>query len=315
MGGGGGVFGGRYSPEKYKEILRDTQSKSQNASFETSANDMVNGLLAQYSRDPEKTTEHLDSIKSCMEDGIDGILELRFGGSVHKHTYVDGLSDVDVLVIVNRSELSDASPRDILEYIKEKIRRSNLRGVSSMKIGDLAVTVTFSDGEQIQLLPALRQETGYKIPNRGTDKWSNIIRPERFADRLTKVNQSCGDKVIPVVKLAKDIIYSLPSDQQLTGYHIESLAVEIFKDYPSNEPRVPRAMLKYFFEKAPGLVKSPISDQTGQSLHVDDYLGNNDSRERQKIGYVLNRIYNRIKNADNVQDLDEWRSILGITET
>ncbi len=312
MGGGGGVFGGKYNPERYKEILRDAQSKSSNKSFETEANGMVDGLLAEYSRNPDRTTEHLELVKNCLEDGIDGTLELRFGGSVHKHTYVDGLSDVDVLVIINNSELANGSPKEILNYIKDKIEKSNLQGVSSVKIGDLAVTVTFSDGEEIQLLPALKQETGYKIANRGSNSWSGIIRPEKFANRLTEVNQSCGGKVVPVVKLAKDIIYSLPSDQQLKGYHIESLAVEIFKDYPSDKPRIPRQMLKDFFEGAAKLVNSPINDQTGQSLHVDDYLGNYDSVERRKIGYALNRIYNRMKNADNVHDVDEWKSILGL---
>ena len=50
-------------------------------------------------------------------------VDLKFAGSVSKHTYVDGLSDVDVLVLVNESELANKTPNEIKEYIKSKLQQ------------------------------------------------------------------------------------------------------------------------------------------------------------------------------------------------
>ena len=312
MGGGGGAFNSNYDSEKYKQILRETETRTSNLPFESTVNSLINDILSHYNQDSDRTNDHIAQLKGTLEDGIDGVLEMRFGGSVHKHTFVDGLSDIDILVIVNRTELRESSPKAIQQYIRDKLIETRDRDITDIKVGDIAVTVTFSDGEQIQLLPALRENDGYKIPGESSVKWSDIIRPDKFANRLSEVNQACGGKVVPVVKLAKDIIYSLPRDQQLKGYHIESLAVEIFKSYPETASKTPRSLLEYFFDTAKNLVKRPIEDKTGQSLHVDDYLGQADSSERQKISYVLDRISRRMKNADRVGSVDEWRSILGL---
>ena len=310
MGGGGGVFSGDYSPDKYRKILRESEEKTENVQYETDVNGFINNLLGEYNRDAEKTNEHLRDIDEIIGTGLDGTLHMKFGGSVHKHTYVDGLSDVDVLVEVNRSELSDASPSEVLDYLRGELEDSNRRDISDVKVGKLAVTVTFSDGESIQLLPALKRGDGYKISN-GNGEWSNIIRPDIFAKKLTEVNQRCNNKVVPVIKLAKDIIYQLPQEQQLNGYHIESIAVEAFKNYPDSESKTSKRMLRYFFEKAKDIVNDPIRDSTRQSLRVDDYLGEAESVERKRMSYVLDRIYKRMKNADLVGSVDEWKSILG----
>ena len=309
MGGGGGVFSGDYSPHKYREILRESEQKTENVQFETDVNSFLNDLLGTYNRDSDRTNEHLLEIDEIIGSELDGTLDMKFGGSVHKHTYVDGLSDIDVLVEVNKSELSGASPSEVLEYLKGELDNSNRSNISDVKVGKLAVTVNFSDGDSIQLLPAVKSGDGYKISN-GKGEWSNIIRPDAFARKLTEVNQKCGYKVVPMIKLAKDIIYQLPEEQQLTGYHIESIAVEAFKKYPDSEPRTPKKMLKYFFEKAKDIVNEPITDSTHQSLHVDDYLGDGGSADRKRMSYVLDRIFKRMKNADLVGSVDEWKSIL-----
>jgi len=310
-GGSGGYFGGSYTPDKYKEIIKETRKGTQDAQFETTVNEMINERLAGYDRDSETTTEHLDEIKETIEEDDIGTIEIRFGGSVKKHTYVDGISDVDVLIIINKSDLSDASPQEVLNYVKTRLDDANLRGVEDVRVGKLAVTVTFSDGEEIQLLPAIKREEGYKIPDRKGDKWSNVIRPDRFASKLTEVNQKCNGKVVPVVKLAKGIISQLPEDQQLSGYHVESIAIEVFKSYPDSRPKTPKAMLRYFFEKARDVVKSPIRDKTNQSIHVDDYLVQENSPERMRVSYTMDRIARKMKNADEVGSVEEWDAILG----
>ena len=111
---------------------------------------MINERVSEVQRDADTTRERLDDIKEIIEEDDIGTVEMRFGGSVMKHTYVEGLSDVDVLIIINKSELSEASPSEALEYIKTRINEANLHDVENVRVGNLAVTVTFSDGEEIQ---------------------------------------------------------------------------------------------------------------------------------------------------------------------
>ena len=201
-GGGGGVFGGDYSPDKYKKIIQETRDETKDAQFETNVNDMINERLSGYQRDAEETQERLDGIKEILQEEDIGTIDMRFGGSVMKHTYVDGLSDVDVLVLLNKTELSDASPREALEYIADRLEREGGNEIREIKVGDMAVTITYSDGQEIQLLPAIRSGEGYKIPKHRGNEWSNVIRPDRFASKLTEVNQRNNGNVVPVIKIA-----------------------------------------------------------------------------------------------------------------
>jgi predicted nucleotidyltransferase len=309
MGGGGGSFFSS-SREEYKKDLEDIKQRTLDADFEREVDDAISERLAEYNaRDRDRHNEYLDDIQTCIEEDNDGIIELKFGGSVKKYTFVDGLSDVDILVLINKSELSEKSPHEALDYIAESLD-DKLKNVENIRVGTLAVTVTYKDGTQIQLLPALKRGDGYRIPDAKGNDWSQVIRPDKFASRLTQVNESCSGKVVPTIKLIKGINSQLPDDQRLTGYHIESLAIEIFKSYPGDKPAKPKEMIKYFFQMAQEKVKQPIKDRTGQSLCVDDYLGRDNSPQRMRISYALSRISTRLKNAD-AGSIEEWESILG----
>jgi len=309
MGGGGGLFRD-HSPKELKREIKESREKTKNKSFETEVDIKINEILAEYNdRDVEAIQEHLEEIKKVIAEDITGTIDLKFGGSVSKHTYVDGLSDVDTLITIDKSELSSLSPQKVLEYLKSKLE-SNLSNVN-IEVGTLAVTLTFSDNTEIQILPAIKHYSGFKIPKSTGNGWSNIIHPQKFAERLTEVNKNLNYNVVPVIKLAKGIIAQLPKNQQLKSYHVESIAIEAFKKYPSTYPKTKKALMKHFFEKAKDIVKSEIKDRTGQSINVDSYLGPKNSSERSKASYVLNRIYKKMENADRIGSLPEWEKILG----
>ena len=116
-------------------------------------------------------------------------------------------------------------------------------------------------------------------------------------------------KLVPTIKLTKAVIATLPEQRRLTGYHVESLAIKIFKDYSGT--KIPKAMLHHFFEKAATFVKEPITDSSGQSVHVDEYLGGSNSLQRQIVADAMGRIARRIKNADGAGSIEMWRAILG----
>lgn len=306
MGGGGGWYNwpGKIDIEK---VLGASESTEARGEYERDVNQYLQSLLTEYNdRRVDEIQRHLETIKKALDKDIEGTLNLLFGGSVSKNTYVNGLSDVDMLVHVNSSSLGDASPDEVKQYIARRLQERFPD--SEVTTGKLAVTIKFSStGHEIQLLPALATRAGLKISNPNGGGWSPVIRPRRFAEKLTQVNRSCGNKVIPVIKLFKGLNASLPDNVQLTGYHVESLAIKAFESY--GERKTYKDMLQYFCKVASKMVLSPIKDATGQSVHVDEYLGTKGSHQRRACSAVLERLSNRLRRADVHLKTDRWKDL------
>ena len=312
MGGsGGGTFSGR-SPSDLQEQVRKAEGKAAEAAFDSELAGTLSELLATFNgRDEELVRERLEAVKTQLSEELDGTFDQFFGGSVAKHTYVDGLSDVDSLVVISDSELEGKTPQAVLNKI-EQILRSGLGSEASVSHGRMAVTIEYKDGMVLQILPALESKTGHiHVPSSRTSGWSKID-PVAFQKALTKRNQECGGKLVPTIKLAKAINGQLPAAQQLSGYHMESLAIAAFRDYKGEMST--RAMLPTFFERAKELVLSPIKDQSGQSVHVDGYLGTANSEHRQVASHLLSRIARRMRNASAAGSTAQWEALFGVDE-
>ena len=172
----------------------------------TLTNEQVDAYLREKlrdynDRDAEAINRHIRGLRDALEQSGNDVLPTRFGGSVSRHTYVDGLSDVDVLLIVNDSSLSGRDPRVVIQRMAELIQHRMPR--TQVSTGHLAVTVTYADGHEIQVLPAIRTKAGIRIANPGRNEWSGVLHPERFSQKLTDVNQANGGRVIPAIKLTK----------------------------------------------------------------------------------------------------------------
>ena len=50
-------------------------------------------------------------------------MQPMFGGSVNRGTDVNGISDVDVLLIVNQSSLANQPPSEVITYVRDTIDR------------------------------------------------------------------------------------------------------------------------------------------------------------------------------------------------
>ena len=170
-------------------------------------------------------------------------------------------------------------------------------------VGELAVTLTLEDTE-VQLLPALRHQQGFKIADSDGRNWAKV-NPLRFAKALTKANERLGRKLVPCVKLMKAVIAKLSESEQISGYHIESMAINVFKGYDG--PMTPKSMLHHFFVQAVGHVLRPIEDSSGQSVHVDEYLGAEKSLKRQDVARAFIRIRREIDNANETGSLERWK--------
>lgn len=307
MAGGGSRRFSR-SPSDIAKEVRASQEKLVSESFQSNLGSLIGDQLAAYnSRDVGLVRERLDLLKERLTGVLEGTVDQVFGGSVAKKTYVDGLSDIDSLLIVNDTSLASKSPSEVLDRLVG-ILSGHVTDAVSVTRGRMAVTIQYDDGMEVQLLPALRTATSMKVPSSRTEGWSSI-QPEGFQKALTRANTDCGGKLVPVIKLAKAINAKLPEALRLSGYHMESLGIAAFKGYAG--PRVASEMLPTYFEKAAQLIHGPIKDRTGQSVHVDEYLGAAGSPDRMARSHVLDRVAKRMRNATTGQSLEQWRDILG----
>jgi hypothetical protein len=305
MGGSGSSFHWINDPEKSAKKLRDAEQSSIERSFNVQVSALLSDILSKINnRNVELIQQHLSNVIKTLETDIEGTLDVRYGGSVAKHTYVDGISDIDTLAIINNSELNDKSPGEVKEYFFQKLiqRFPNTEIIKR----NLAVTIKYSDGTELQILPALKTQSGYKIAQ--DDQTWNHINPRQFVISLRACNIASEGKLVPMIKLAKSIISDLPENRRVSGYHTEALAVNIFNNYEGDKNT--KDMLIHFFKNAANKVLTPIKDRTGQSIHVDEYLGENNSLKRNMISDSFEQIARKMQNADGSQIIEKWKDIL-----
>jgi predicted nucleotidyltransferase len=215
MGGssGGGTFKGR-SPDQLRELVRKAEGQATEAAFDGELARMLGELLAGYNgRDTALVRERLEELKEALSEELDSSIDQFFGGSVAKHTYVDGLSDIDSLLVINDPDLREEKPKAVLTRM-EGILKEEIGTAASVSHGRMAVTVEYRDGMVIQLLPAIETEGDHvHVPSSLTEGWAKI-NPLAFQQALTKRNEQCAGKLVPTIKLAKAIVgqLTLPSE-------------------------------------------------------------------------------------------------------
>lgn len=304
MGGGGGGYSiGRGELDKLRAEVEDRTRRSL---LEAEVNELLGRELARINdRDTATVSGHLDQISDALGDRVAAFDKLLLGGSVAKHTYVDGLSDVDSLVVLRDSELSDLTPSELrnsfARTLRELLPAGNLEEVT---VGRMATTVHYRDGTEIQLLPTVQRGDRLAISSADGEGWKSI-HPRSFARALTELNQQQRGALVPAIKLAKSVISTLPQGGQLPGYHVEALGLGAFKGYAG--PHTPKAMLTRFFDHAAEAVLRPVKDTTGQSRHIDESLGTANSAERKTASRHLASVRDRMNSATSIED---WHGIL-----
>ena len=272
-------------------------------------NTAINSLLQRElvlvdGRNIDLMGRYIDVVQDVLDAKGYVIERLELGGSVAKHTYVDGLSDVDALVIQGEGLYGGQLPEEVKHGLADILRRGLPRAdVRNIREGTLAVTVEFMDGMEIQLLPAVVSAAGVAIASSDGKSWSSI-RPQEFASALIKVNQDQGSRVVPVIKIAKAILGNKLVEDGISGYHVEALAVEAFRTY--SESRRPKSMVSHFMRYASQRVLMPIGDVTGQSTFVDEYLGEENSAPRVRLSRNLATLADVM---DRSRTVDDWNGL------
>lgn len=307
MGGAGGQFTGPASDD-IEEKLRAAKEKEE-ARLKSDVNELLGSILAHYNaRDREEIRRRLEVLAEELGE-VAKIEKTLYGGSVARHTDIDGISDTDALVVLDIETGRGVSPSDVLERFRENLDRVLPRAdVQSVESGRLAVTVTYTDGEEIQLLPAVAVQDQVKIADESGEGWSKI-EPTKFERELTEANERAGYRLVPTIKLAKGIVENLPADRQIRSHHLEALAAESIQEYEG--PYQPRALLLHVLGYASERVMKPKADVTGQEDRIDEYLGGEGSDDRQRVSLALDGIRRRLKAASSV---DEWRKVLNVPD-
>src|SRR3954453_8684934 len=122
MGGSGG--GGFRSSRTPSELSAEVARELQKAKLESEVNALLTEQLALINnRDVALINERLDEIVGALGDRIEDVDRLLYGGSVAKHTYVDGLSDVDSLVVLKSSVLAEDTPQALINAMERALRQ------------------------------------------------------------------------------------------------------------------------------------------------------------------------------------------------
>ncbi len=307
MGGGGGG----YIPPASSELQRKIEAaqKAERERLGEEVNKYLGNLLAKFNdRDVDRTQERLKAVSQTLSEGTE-VETLLFGGSVAKHTYVDGLSDVDALVVLQKGGADDRSAKQVLDafyrHLHDKLPR---RDVDDIRKGTLAVTVSFRDGTELQLLPAIRTGSAVKIPDSQGKGW-NRTNPKVFQRELSKQNARLNGALVPSIKLIKSLVADLPKQQRISGYHVEALAIDATRSYRG--PKTTTAILSRVLTHASQRVRTPIQDVTGQSRVVDGYLGKADSSKRKLASQALSALARRLDSATSVT---QWKGMFEGTE-
>jgi hypothetical protein len=307
-GGGSGSGGSGGDIDSGQGIL-DTVPVEKRSEYEAEINNYLEDVVRDFSeRDTEKIGAHLETLRQALEKDAETPIELRYGGSIKKHTYVDGLSDVDAIVPINGSGLEFRTPKEVIHDFARKIH--DRLPYTEVKEGEMAVTVRFTDGHDVQILPAIRTATGIRVADQKGQKWSNVTNPDRFAGRLTSLNQQTAGKLVRVIRLFKaEVNSNMTGGWQLSGYHVEALAVDAFANYPGRTTY--KDMLMHLTHYASEAVLRPVNDTTGQSIRVDDDLGPPDSSARKIVSAGLKRELFKMKDADQAASMKRWTELMG----
>jgi len=307
MGGSGGYSFERTSrqawqPPNLESSLEQTRQQASEAEVAAAFADALSEI---NQTDTEALNRHKNEILKALETAFEEAYDLRGGGSYTRHTYVNGLSDIDILFFLGPYSSSKIpnkeDPKAVLTYMKKRLRQRFPN--TTITSGRMAVTIQFSDGLELQVLPAFRYRSGYRIPDPQGSGWT-ITQPQVFARLLQERNAEVGGKLLRCIKLAKRICNN--RGVEVKSYHLENMAVKAFEHYSGS--RSDEDMLRHLFNQAKVLATTRMKDITGQEAYVDRLTS---QTQRTRLSQQLAAIEREVAKAEG--DASVWRTLLGLS--
>ena len=202
-GSGGGGWFSESPPQKVGEALRQEEKATENQIFETNVAREIGERISEYNdRDADAVRTAINKVRKALENEIEDVsITPVFGGSVRKHTYVNGISDVDSLFVLKGEPAATLPPGDVLDQFEKTIRAKFPNAYVARD--NIAMGLEF-DGIKFELLPAIRREGVLHISSASQDKWSKI-KPESFFAKLSKSTTRMAPRSFRRSKLLREL--------------------------------------------------------------------------------------------------------------
>jgi hypothetical protein len=170
-------------------------------------------------------------------------------GSYKKHTGVQPLHDVDVLVWLSKefggfssiTKIDEVDTQIVLEDLKKEVKNLGIDH-KRIRIQNHSIGIFYEDDDlTIDLIPAFSSVNPsgdldllrkFRIPERETGKWI-ATNPEEDRNRLSKENTENNQKIVPSIKLLKRWrnVVSTEKAPTLKSFHIEALYIYLGRNH------------------------------------------------------------------------------------
>ena len=101
--------------------------------------------------------------------------------------------------------------------------------------------------------------------------------------------------------------FIMDSSRKISGYHMEALAVDAFAGYEGELD--PKSMLAHFLGNSIKAVMTPIKDPTGQTSHVDGYLGHARYKPRKGASTQFGQMRRNVNTCKTRAEFDDLFSV------
>jgi len=128
----------------------------------------------------------------------------QLSGSYSRHTAIEMIPDVDVLLFILGDQL-DRTPNAVLLQLHKALQEYPAAVINTEGQRRSVRLELPADDLYLDIVPAAAEnglDRPLKVPDRPQQKWI-LSDPLGYAQRLTKVNQANGEKVVPLIKLVK----------------------------------------------------------------------------------------------------------------
>src|SRR6266550_7375312 len=114
--GGSGV---RYSESDLTKLREEAQERLDRSRLDADVNAFLqHELIDLNSRNTEKVNQRLGEVEEALEGTLREFDRVLFGGSVAKHTYVDGVSDIDSIIVLDAKSAGEDTPEQVQHKVE-----------------------------------------------------------------------------------------------------------------------------------------------------------------------------------------------------
>ncbi|SRR6266704_797471 len=158
----------------------------------------------------------------------------QLSGSYSRHTAIETIPDVDVLLFVPEDQL-ERSPNAVLLEVHGVLKDYPAAEINTQG-QRRSVRLEFpAEDLYLDIVPAVADKGlahALRVPDRPQEEWIRSD-PLGYAERLTKANQANGEKLVPLIKLLKAW-----RDEQMEQRRPKSYVIEVMLLYALEEGKL-----------------------------------------------------------------------------